>query len=101
MLSAAIFVWRFKGLILVQCSNCRTFNFIYGVQLRMTLLSYITHMGLPNFRRSSRDSTASGHFHNKLEVQKMQFLGLISSQNKIYCSILHLHSKHMVVFYIR
>ena len=42
---------------------------------------------------------ASGHFHIKLEVQKMQFLGLISSQNKIYCSILHLHSKHMVVFY--
>ena len=40
-----------------------------------------------------------GHFHIKLEVQKMQFLGLISSQNKIYCSILHLHSKHMVVFY--
>ena len=42
-----------------------------------------------------------GHFHIKLEVQKMQFLGLISSQNKIYCSILHLHSKHMVVFYKR
>ena len=45
--------------------------------------------------------TASGHFHIKLEVQKMQFWGLISSQNKIYCSILHLHSKHMVVFYKR
>ena len=43
----------------------------------------------------------TGHFHIKLEVQKMQFLGLISSQNKIYCSILHLHSKHMVVFYKR
>ena len=42
-----------------------------------------------------------GHFHIKLEVQKMQFLGLISSQNKTYCSILHLHSKHMVVFYKR
>ena len=42
---------------------------------------------------------AVGHFHIKLEVQKMQFLGLISSQNKISCSILHLHSKHMVVFY--
>ena len=40
-----------------------------------------------------------GHFHIKLEVQKMWFLGLISSQNKIYCSILHLHSMHMVVFY--
>ena len=36
--------------------------------------------------------SAYGHFHIKLEVQKMQFLGLISSQNKICCSILHLHS---------
>ena len=45
--------------------------------------------------------TDGGHFHIKLEVQKMQFWGLISSQNNIYCSILHLHSKHMVVFYKR
>ena len=51
--------------------------------------------------KKSPTKTSKGHFHINVEVQKMHFLGLISSQNKIYCSILHLHSKHMVVFYKR
>ena len=78
----------------LECSKC-SYKPSVGTRVRCTC--YLLEMQYHGIR--ALDKVVVGHFHIKFEVQKMQFLGLISSQNKIYCSMLHLHSKHMVVFY--
>ena len=77
------------------------FSFVFGVNAGSEASESLTvEIEIKkSFKQLAFSSSVKGHVHIKLEVQKVKFLGLISSQNKIYCSKLYLHSKHMVVFY--